>query len=258
MKVEKINDNQVRFEFVAQDLAERNINISDIVTQSATTTQGLFREITSILHDEYDFAAIGTPLVFEATMYNDTLSVLVTRMPDNSGYCEYNENTGMPNFQNIIGDIMSQMKNNGYNQDGLEFVSANIHPIGGFQNGNAPRRGLPQGSTKARPNKKNQEKPESGYSVFAFDNFDMLAAAASCIPEAYYGRSHVYKLKGKHHLILQNVGNSNYSTKSFASQLCEYGQKQVTSQITYNQMLEHGEVIIAEEAICKLKTYHGI
>ena len=258
MKVEKINDNQVRFEFVAQDLAERNINISDIVTQSATTTQGLFREITSILHEEYDFAAIGTPLVFEATMYNDTLSVLVTKMAGNDEYGEYNENPGMPNFKNIIGDIMTQMKNSGYNQDGLEFVSANIHPIGGFQSGNIPHRGWAQGNIKARANKKNQDKPESGYAVFSFENFDMLAAAASSIPEAYYGRSHVYKLEGKYHLILQNVGNSSYSTKRFESQLCEWGQKKATSLITYNQMLEHGEAIIAEEAICKLKAYHGI
>ena len=257
MKVEKINENQIRFEFMAQDLAERNINISDIITPSANKTQGLFREITGILHEEYGFATIGTPLVFEATMSHDTLSVLVTKMAGNDEYGEYNENNGVPNFQNIISDIMSQMKNNGYNQDGLEFVSANIHhnPHGGFLNGNIPRKGRPGGNTKARPHRK---KPNSGYCVFSFENFDMLAAAASRIPENYKGRSHVYKREGKYYFILQNVGNSCYSTKNFEAQISEFGQKQITSLITYNQMLEHGEVIIAEEAICKLKAYQGI
>jgi len=254
VKVEKINENQIRFEFMAQDLAERNISISDIVTHSATTTQGLFREITGILHEEYGFATIGTPLVFEATMSHDTLSVLVTKVAGNE-YNGYNENMGMPNFQNIIGDIMSQMKNNGYSQDGFEFASANIHPGSGFSNRNMPRKGRPGSNNKVHHNRK---KPESGCSVFSFESFDMLAAAASHIPEKYKGRSHVYKLEGKYHLILQNIGNSGYSTKNFESQIGEFGQKQATSPITYNRMLEHGEVIIAEEAICKLKAYHGI
>ena len=255
MKIEKINENQIRFEFMAQDLAERNINISDMITPSANKTQGLFREITGILHEEYGFATIGTPLVFEATMSHDTLSVLVTKMAVNDEYSEYSENVGTPNFHNIINDIMTQMKNNGYGQNGLEFVSANIHPHGGFPNGNIPRKGRPESSTKVHHHRK---KPNSGYTVFSFENFDMLAAAASHIPENYKGCSHVHKLEGKYHLTLQNVGNSGYSTKNFEAQISEFGQKQATSLITYNQMLEHGEVIIAEGAICKLKAYHKI
>jgi len=240
---------------MAQDLAERNINITDIVTPTANKTHGLFQEITSLLHGEYNFATAGTPLVFEATMSHDTLSVLVTKMPDNNEHGEYNENYGTAGFQNIINNIMTQLENNGYNQEGLEFMSAAMHPHGGFPNGHVSNKNRQRGNVKGHTQRKRQK---SDYTVFSFESFDMLAEAASHIPESYKGRSHVYKRNGKNHLMLQNIGTNEYCTKKFESKLSEYGQKQLASPITYNQMQEHGETIIAEDAICKLKAYHGI
>ena len=252
MKVERISDNQIKFEFMAQDLAERDINITDIVNPSASKTHGLFREITGLLQSEYDFATIGTPLVFEATMSHDTLIVVVTKMGNNHGF---NENYDLPGFQNLVSNFMSQLENNGYNTDGLDLLSASMQTHGNLPNKPAPCKGQPGGNAKPRVHKK---RPESGYAVYAFADFDMLAAAASRIPESYKGRSHVYKLRDKYQLILQNIGTGDYSAKKFAAQLSEFGQRQPTSQITYNQLMEHGEVIIAEEAISKLKIYHGV
>jgi len=259
VKVERLNDNQIRFVFLAQDLADRNINVHDILTRSANKTQGLFQEITQLLHGEYDFAAIGTPLVFEAKMAHDTLSVLVTKVAGGQGDMhgqpnpndQYNGANGLVGFQSIVNNMMAQFGNNGYGQDG--FMFATMHP-GGVNNGQNQAQ-QPNGGQKPHILRK---RPESGCTVFAFENFDMLATAASHIPEGYKGHSHVYKVDGKHNLVLQNVGTLDHSTKKFENKLCEFGQKQPTSPITYRQIQEHGEVIIAEDAISKLKIYLGV
>jgi len=243
---------------MAQDLADRNINVHDILTRSANKTQGLFQEITQLLHGEYEFATVGTPLVFEAKMAHDTLSILVTKVEAqgdmygqvNNG--QYSGIDGLAGFQNIVNNMMAQLGNNGYGQDG--FMFATMHPSG-VNNGNGQNQ-VPQPGGGQKPQTL-RKKPESGYTVFSFVNFDMAAAAASCIPEFYKGRSHVYKVEGKHHLVLQNIGTADYSTKKFENKLCEFGQKQPTSPITYRQLLEHGELVIAEDAVCKLKVYHG-
>ncbi|MCL2286269.1 MAG: adaptor protein MecA [Firmicutes bacterium] len=251
MRVERINDNQIKFEFMAQDLAERDINISDIVNPSANKTHGLFREITGLLQTEYGFATIGTPLVFEATMSHDTLCVIVTRMVNDHGY---GANDGMSNLQNILSNYMSQLETYGEHSDEVQSFLDSVPLLDDLP---LPRGGRRRPACNAKP-RVHKKKPESGYAVFAFDNFDMLAAAASRIPESYKGRSHVYKLRDKYQLILQNVGIGEHSAKKFTAQLSEFGQKQKSSVITYNQIMEHGEVIIAEDAINKLKIYHGV
>ena len=250
MKVEIISSTQVRVDFMAQDLAARDISMKDFARTPGSKTQGLFREITNMLQEEYDFVALNTPLVFEATMSHDTLSVLVTKMEDEDEYDEpFDYDDKRAQFQNILGDIMSQLKER--HGDGIELVSANISD--GFSSTRIPFKGGQAPPCKMRPQQ--PKRPDSGYTVFSFDNFDMMAEAVTHVPKNYKGRSHVYKLRGKHHLILQNVGTADYSTKNFEALLCEFGQREPSSPITYNHMVEHGEVIIAEEAIDKLKAY---
>lgn len=262
MKIEIISSTQVRFEFMAQDLAERNINIQDIITPTANKTQGLFQEITNILQDEYNFATIGTPLVFEATMTHDTLSVLVTKMADNHHNGETDEShSGVNNldakkahFHSVLEDIMSRLHRD--SNGTLELVSANMYD--GQTGTNIPFNKQAFEQSKARQGQKQPQKlmPDSGCTVFTFENYDTLAEAAFHVPDSYQGFSHVYKLNGKLHLVLENIDKECYHTKGFDVLLNEFGQKQPTCLITYNQMLEHGEVIIAENAVGKLKAYH--
>ena len=253
VKVEIISNTQVRVDFMAQDLAARDISIKDFIRAPGNKTQGLFREITSILQEEYNFVAIGTPLVFEATMSHDTLSILVTKMADDAYGNPPDNNDKRAQFQNILGDIMTKIKE--IHGDEMELVSANISD--GVSNTKIPINPINNGQTCGRQAPTPPSRPDSGYTVFSFDDFDMMAQAAAHIPKNYKGRSHAFKLNDKRYLVLQNVGTADYCTKSFEAPLAEFGQKQPTCSLTYHHMLEHGEVIIAEEAITKLQAYHN-
>ena len=242
MKVERINNNQIRFIFMAQDLAERGININDILTRSPNKTQGLFQEITTLLSEEYEFSSAGVPLMFEATMMRDTLSVLVTKMAqgDGAGFGAGGEiNQG---FAGMVNDVMAQISGQQHFQP---YADTNIYP---------------PNPVKPPPNQKNVRQvppPKIDYVSFAFPNIDDMATAAARIDDTYKGRSHVYKMDGKYHLLLQNIGRDDYSTKKIEKLLHEFGQKQPLSPLSYSIMQEHGEVVIAENAIGSLKKYYG-
>jgi len=255
MKIERINHNQMKVVFMANDLAERDINITDIITRSPEKTQGLFHEITAVLQNDYNFAAVGTPLMFEATMSHNILSIIVTKMavhkpPGEEDFDELND----PAMD--MGFAPPPLDTGAYQHTGM---NASLNP--GFNpalyphpphNGNVPPRNMKPPQIKPR------SKPEGGYAMFAFETFDILASAGARIHEDYQGNSHVYKKEGKYYLLLQNVGTGSLSIRKFESLLCEYGQRQATSPLSYNQMLERGEVIIAEHGIRKLKLYCGV
>jgi len=232
MKIEKINDNQIRFIFMPQDLADRNININDFVAHPPNGSHGLFQEITGILQSDYGFAPIGTPLMFEATMSNDSLCVTVTKMnPD-----------AMGGFQNMLGGMMSQINPQmlaGHN---------------GFVQTHIPNAQQPQANPK---NKTTSQKslPPRDYTLYSFDNLDILAMVASRIGSNFLGGSHVYKMEGKYHLLLQITGMGDIMVKKLEGLLCEFGKRELSGPISHNKMLEHGEVIIAEDAVRKLKLY---
>lgn len=241
MKVEQISDTQIRFVFLAQDLEERNINVNDILTRSVDKTQGLFAEITECLQRDFAFFTADSSLMFEATMSQNTLSVLVTKMPG----CPHNIAGLPPNsiggYQQLASEIMTELQKKGYNVNGKRSP---------HQQSPKHEQPAPESSTATQP-----KRISIGVSVFSFANFDILAEAANRVPDSYSGSSKVYKMDGKLHLILQNKGNGSFSTRKFARVLCEFGERQPSSLLLQNRMMEHGDVLIADDAINKLKIY---
>lgn len=82
MKIEKINDNQIRCTLTGDDLAKRNLKISELAYGSEKT-QNLFREMVKQADYEYGFETDNTPLVVEAIpMNSDCIVLIITKIDD--------------------------------------------------------------------------------------------------------------------------------------------------------------------------------
>ena len=80
MKIEKVNENQLRLTLTFQDLAERGIRLEDFIRPS-DHTQALFREIMGQALEEYDFISENTPLMVEASpIAGEGISILITKV----------------------------------------------------------------------------------------------------------------------------------------------------------------------------------
>lgn len=82
MKIEKINDNQIKLTLTHDDLTERNIKLEELITPS-DRSQELFRDIMEQAFNECGFSVDNAPLMVEATpMALDGLIIIVTKIQD--------------------------------------------------------------------------------------------------------------------------------------------------------------------------------
>ena len=82
MKIEKINDNQIRCTLTPQDLKTRDIRISEL-TYGSGKARSLFREMMKQAFHDYGFRIDNTPLMVEAMPDKDgNLTLVITKVRD--------------------------------------------------------------------------------------------------------------------------------------------------------------------------------
>ena len=99
MKIERINDNQIRCILDRQELAEKNIKLSELAYGSEKAKE-LFHDMIRQAAEEVDFEVDNCPLMIEAIPTNkDTLILVITKVenPDEldarfSRFTHINEN----------------------------------------------------------------------------------------------------------------------------------------------------------------------
>ena len=80
MKIEKINDNQVKFILSKHDLSDRDIKFQEL-EYGSEKTQELFHEMMEQASLEYDFRTENTPLMIEAIPITmDSVMIIVTKI----------------------------------------------------------------------------------------------------------------------------------------------------------------------------------
>ncbi|MCL2197529.1 MAG: adaptor protein MecA [Defluviitaleaceae bacterium] len=213
MRIERISDTQIKFVLMTDDLEERDIKINEL-SHASDKTQQLFKEIMTLVQDEYEFVEEETPLMFEAMrMGVDSLVVVVTKMSQ-----------GMEKEKqfSLIPAARQECK-------------------------------FKRGGVIKQP----EITDEESHSIFSFDSFDMMAAGAVRLPEHFEGTSQVHKMEKTYYLVITNETKDLKTTAELEAVLYEYGQKHVSNSISRQYILERGEVIIAENAVDKLRMYHG-
>ncbi|MCL1862953.1 MAG: adaptor protein MecA [Defluviitaleaceae bacterium] len=213
MRIERISDTQIKFVLMTDDLEERDIKINEL-SHASDKTQQLFREIMTLVQDEYEFAEGETPLMFEAMrMGVDSLVVVVTKM-----------SRGMEKERqfSLIPAARQECK---FKRQGVI----------------------------SQP----EITDEESHSIFSFESLDMVAEGAARLPENFEGISEVHKMDNAYYLMISNETKDLKTTEELEAVLYEYGQKHVSNAVSRRYIVERGEVIIAENAVDKLRMYSG-
>ncbi|MCL2577527.1 MAG: adaptor protein MecA [Defluviitaleaceae bacterium] len=110
---------------------------------------------------------------------------------------------------------------------------------------------------KSSPIKQAEQANEDSYSIFSFDNLDLLAAATIRLPQNFAGTSQVHKMDGRLFLIITNETEDTSTTAELEAILYEYGQKHISNRLSHQYLIERGDILIAENAVDKLRMYHN-
>ncbi len=82
MKIEKINDNQLRFTLTREDLASHEIKLSELAYGSEKAKM-LFRDMMQQAAEDYGFEVNNAPLMIEAIpISSDSIILIVTKVDD--------------------------------------------------------------------------------------------------------------------------------------------------------------------------------
>ncbi len=252
MKIERINDNQIRCILNKQDLRDRNLQLSEFVYGSDKARE-LFSDMMQKASDECDFEAEDTPLMIEAIPTSQESLMLIITKIDNpeeldtrfSSFTPFREeedeedsegsaepgspfgNKMLDQLQQLTGDLLSQLVK--HKSDGSKTVS-------------------PQTTSQAEP-------PVSQTTrAFVFRSFGDLTAFARAVNRFYTGASTLYKdaMGGAYILCLDPVHVSPEAYNKACNIACEYGIGAERATPSYYK--EHHRCILAEDALAQLAT----
>jgi adapter protein MecA 1/2 len=240
MKIEKINENQIRCTLTKEDLADRNIKISELAYGTGKTRE-LFQDMMQQANDDFGFEVNDIPLMVEAIPVSSEGIILVVTKVDDPEETEAHLSKFFPSeFKDKFKDsILSHLDDLELNLDDIEEIDENIHH---------------SDSESAAVDESSDDADSLLYSIYSFDNLSDIISIANIIALSYVGDSSVYKSPFDNRYYLSLCVNS--SDENMLNKICgiltEHGRREIPTYAKELFFMEHFEEIIDNNAIEKL------
>lgn len=233
MKIEKINDNQIRCTLSKEDLADRNIKLSELAYGTGKTRE-LFQDMMQQANEDFGFEVNDIPLMVEAIPVSPETIVLVITKVDNPSQTE----------EHLSKFFSKEMKEGLLSH--LEDIEMNLTDFEEFDDDTEAT------DKKASADKKNEDDDNSIlYSTYIFDNLSQIITVAKIILPIFEGDSSIYKspFNDKYYLSLCMESVDDNLINRIFSTLTEHGIRENPSYAKEIFYLEHFDEIIPNKAI---------
>ena len=246
MKIEKVNDHQIRCTLTKADLADRQLKLSELA-YGTDKAKMLFRDMMQQASYEVGFEADNIPLMIEAIpLSSESIILIITKVEDPEEL-----DTRFSNFApSVHGDKMDSETEELMSQVAQEMPEV----LDLFKKLSREVAQNPELLETAKE-KLIEKANESIELVRAFD-FDSLSAvikAAKVVDAFYKGRNSLYRNEQNEKYVLM-VTRSGHTTEEFnriCNVLSEYGQMEhiKATEATEAFYEEHGSCILSDNAI---------
>lgn len=223
MRIEKVNDTQIRVTLSHADLTPRDIKISELAYGSQKA-QELFREMMTQAHEQFGFETENIPLMIEAVpLSRESIMIVVTKIEDPS-------------------QIDARMGALGERPNHRTFKAQNDKvtiPI-----------------DKPAKTKKEAKQAENPVLIYSFPSLDRLTDVGHKINAIYCGMNSLYKKDQDHYFIVLHPNFMHKTThQQLESVLDEFGSKHVSSSLGEAYLKEHSTLLIKDKALEVLTKY---
>lgn len=238
MKIERINDNQIRCTLTSFDLSVRNLNLGELAYGSEKA-RGLFREMIQKASNEVGFEAEDIPLMVEAIpLSNESVMLVITKIEDpeelDTRFARFSPMS--EEDSDSLSDLASEL---------LEGADGLLNLLGSDALSVSEDLETPD----AKPEPSRSKAPS--IRVYTFVSLDRISEAARAVGNLYQGKNTLYKKPGTFHyfLVLKEAGSDSLDFSRVCNVLAEYGTKihhEYSSEAYYR---EHYEVIAKDRAL---------
>ena len=240
MKIEKVNDHQIRCTLTREDLLSRELKISELA-YGTDKAKDLFRDMMQQAACEFGFEAEDIPLMIEAIPLNaECIVLIVTKVEDPEEL-----DTRFARFAPSV----NEESENSYPEitDEVMDLFERIH-----RNVSSPEKTVVQEkrtSAAAAP-----EKEEEIYRIFAFSSIGELTSLAHIFGSELICENRLYKNehKGQDLLVVNQRALSAEAFGKVCNTISEYGVTTKALQTGVAYMDEHFDCIIPDNALQKL------
>ncbi|MBQ4303691.1 MAG: adaptor protein MecA [Lachnospiraceae bacterium] len=248
MKIEKINDNQIRCILTREDLEQRQIRLSELAYGS-DKAKSLFQDMMRQAAFQFGFQVENMPVMIEAIPLSSDSIVLVVTKVENPEELDARFSSFGPSIQNSLG------------QSGEEGS-----PLSPFEQLlNSLKKDLSAGQTGASssaPERKSQDMAQLRrylftHRLFSFTSLRDLVQAASLTGPLYRGTSALYQNPSdrKYYLFLTMPDMDTVkSMQHVLAVISEYGHSEPISYAREQHLKEHCVVICPEDALTLLSS----
>lgn len=246
MKIERINDNQIRCTLTSFDLSVRNLNLVELA-YGTEKARKLFREMIQKASNEVGFEADDIPLMVEAIpLTSESIMLVITKIEDPEELDTRFAKFSPPSDEDpdsLLSQLAGQFLEGADDMNCLEPASADdLH-------GEAEAPGRPEQTVKTEAN------PTNGARIFRFDNLDRICEAARAIGQIYTGNNSLYKKPGtrQYYLVMKRIGCGDLEFSRGCNILAEYSIKLPNEYASEAYFLEHYEALIRDKALQELQ-----
>lgn len=277
MKIERLNENQIRCTLNKSDLASRQLKINELAYGSDKAKE-LFRDMMQQASYELGFEAEDTPLMIEAIPVSSECIVLIVTKVDNPEELDTRFSRFSPSDSdddNFDFDDIETIEGNDYSDFSLPTANEELDECAATDDEGLPEDELmnifnrvkeyfnkdsdnkaSQSSPSQQSGKGTTDRPEHRESanisrVFSFSSLDDITNAACIIDTFYKDTNSVYKNPSDRRYYLC-IAKNKCTSKDFnkvCNILSEYGQKESGFDNHIGFFAEHCECIIAEHAL---------
>lgn len=277
MKIERLNENQIRCTLNKSDLASRQLKINELAYGSDKAKE-LFRDMMQQASYELGFEAEDTPLMIEAIPVSSECIVLIVTKVDNPEELDTRFSRFSPSDSdddNFDFDDIETIEGNDYSDFSLPTANEELDECAATDEEGLPEDELmnifnrvkeyfnkdsdnkaSQPSPSQPSGKGTTDKPEHRESanisrVFSFSSLDDITNAACIIDTFYKDSNSVYKNPSdrRYYLCISKTKCNSKDFNKVCNILSEYGQKESGFDNHIGFFAEHCECIIAEHAL---------
>lgn len=236
MKIEKINENQIRCTLTKEDLASRELKISELA-YGTEKAKNLFRDMMRQANYEFGFEAEDIPLMIEAVPLNaECIVLIITKVEDPEEL-----DTRFSRFAPSVMEDSEDDEN--YESD----TSTEMMDL--FRKIQETRKSVP--TEQKQTSADTQENSSNRTRIFSMDSLQKVMNAAEVTAVHYSGSSTLYKdaHNNKYLLALTQEDASSEAFDRICNIISEYGSPQRTMPASANFLKEHYEALIADNAL---------
>ena len=248
MKIDKLNDNQIRCTLTREDLISRKIRLSEL-TYGSEKARSLFQDMMSQASRDLGFEVDNTPLMIEAIPVSiDSIVLIITKVEDpeelDSRFSRFSSEDNAPASGATIAESLSGL------DDILDLISRLTKGRRAAASEEGPFTEAPAGEEDASA-AAGADKVYNITRFFLFNDLETIISASAAAGGRFKGHSALFKNPedGNYYLILRKEDTVAEDFNRICNILTEYAVSIDYMNGMEEFFREHMETIVAKDAI---------